>query len=212
MHASASIFSSLQWNVFARETHCTDQSITNPSTTRSTHLDIKQQIPAAATHQQRSTLLGAKRLRGRVRTPLADLRALEIEQNGDGHQDSSNAAQQRAGPLDAHALEHVRREQWEARAAEGAEEGVCGNGGGGELFRDLRQTLLPSILFFSPPSAGGLKGTMVGWGKTDHQIGIDQIIQALQENCHQAKTGAEAAQRGNDPVDVLGVASPGKPK
>lgn len=78
-------------------------------------------------------LIRAERLCRRELTPLADLGALEVEEDGHGNEDGGDAAEQGAGPLNAHALEHVRREEREAGAAEGAEEGVCRDGGGGEL-------------------------------------------------------------------------------
>ena len=44
----------------------------------------------------------------------AHLLAVEVEDHGDGHEHGGHAAEQRAGPLDAHALEHLPREQREA--------------------------------------------------------------------------------------------------
>lgn len=48
--------------------------------------------------------------------------------------------------------------------------------------------------------------------KTYHQIRINEVIQALQENGHQTEAAAQAGQRGHDPVDVLGVAGPREPE
>lgn len=81
-------------------------------------------------------LIRAERLRRRKLTPLADLGTLEVEEDGDGDEDGGDAAEQGAGPLHAHALEHVRREEREAGAAERAEEGVCRDGRSSELKKD----------------------------------------------------------------------------
>lgn len=70
---------------------------------------------------------------GGKRAAAADLGALVVEEDGHGDQDGGDAAQQRAGVLDAHAVEHVGGEEGEAGAGEGAEERVGGDGGGGEL-------------------------------------------------------------------------------
>lgn len=48
--------------------------------------------------------------------------------------------------------------------------------------------------------------------KTHHKIRINEVIQALQENRHEAEPAAQAGQRGHDPVDVLGVAGPREPE
>lgn len=91
-------------------------------------------IPSLFLIERGNALLRPKRLARRVRTPLPNLRAFEVEQDRDGNENRGDAAEQGAGPLDAHALEHVGGKKRETRAAEGAEEGVCGDGGSGELF------------------------------------------------------------------------------
>lgn len=62
---------------------------------------------------------------------LAELLAKQVEANGDGNAQGGEAAEQRGGPLDAEAVEHLAREQGEAGGGDGAEKGVGGNGGGG---------------------------------------------------------------------------------
>lgn len=53
--------------------------------------------------------------------------------DGDGHEDEGDGTEEGAGPVDAHGVEHVRREEGEDGAEEGAQEGVCGDGGGGAV-------------------------------------------------------------------------------
>ena len=62
---------------------------------------------------------------------LADLVAVQVEDDGDGDEGGGDAAEQRRRPLDPHPVEHVRREEREARAAERPQERVAGDGGGG---------------------------------------------------------------------------------
>lgn len=62
---------------------------------------------------------------------LPDLGAVQVEDDGDGDEHGRHAAQQRRRPLDPHPVEHVAREQREARAAEGPQERVSGDSGSG---------------------------------------------------------------------------------
>lgn len=57
--------------------------------------------------------------------------AIEQKRNRDGHQQNGDASEQRAGPLDAHAGEHLAGEEGKAGGGDGAQEAVAGNGGGG---------------------------------------------------------------------------------
>ena len=45
-----------------------------------------------------------------------------------------------------------------------------------------------------------------------HEIGVDEVIETLQENGHDAEAGEETGERGYDPVYVDSVATPAKPK
>jgi len=64
------------------------------------------------------------RRRRRKLTVLPDPRTKLIKHDGNRHQNQGHAAQQRAGPVDADALEHVGCEEGEDGAGEGAQEGV----------------------------------------------------------------------------------------
>lgn len=64
-------------------------------------------------------------------TPGSDACTVFPEDDGNGHQGQCDEAEERAGPLDAKAIEHVGCEKGEDGAAEGAEEGICGDGGCG---------------------------------------------------------------------------------
>ena len=54
------------------------------------------------------------------------------EDDGDGNKRGGNAAKQGGSPLDTHTLEHVGGEERETGTGERTEEGVTGDGGGGE--------------------------------------------------------------------------------
>lgn len=69
--------------------------------------------------------------RGRKLAPGSDPGPVAPKDDGDGHEDEGDAAEEGAGPVDAQGVEHVRREEGEDGAEEGAQEGVCGYGGGG---------------------------------------------------------------------------------
>lgn len=57
--------------------------------------------------------------------------AVVVEKHGNRYKHKRNAAQECAGPVDAHGLEHVLREEGEARTGERTEEGVGCDGGCG---------------------------------------------------------------------------------
>lgn len=67
----------------------------------------------------------AEGLGGSEGAPLADFRAVDDEDYGDGDEDHGDAAEEGAGPVDAQGGEHVFGEEGEAGAGEGAEECVC---------------------------------------------------------------------------------------
>lgn len=74
------------------------------------------------------------RLEGRcVRRLLTDLGATEVEPDRDGDEDGGDAAQERRGVLDAHAVEHLLRKEREDGSADTTQEGVGRDGGGGKL-------------------------------------------------------------------------------
>lgn len=74
---------------------------------------------------------GVLRQRRRELALLPDAGAVLPESDGDGHERQGDEAEQRARPLDAEAVEHVGREEREHGAADGAQEGVGCDGGGG---------------------------------------------------------------------------------
>ncbi len=67
----------------------------------------------------------AEGLCGSEGAALAYAGAVDDEDYGDGHEHDSDAAQERAGPVDAEGGEHVFGEEGKAGAGKGAEEGVC---------------------------------------------------------------------------------------
>lgn len=67
------------------------------------------------------------RRRRRKLTLLPDPRTKLIKHDGNRHQNQGYAAQQRASPVDADALEHVGCEEGKDGTGEGAQEGVCCN-------------------------------------------------------------------------------------
>ena len=69
--------------------------------------------------------------RGRKLAPGSDPGPVAPKDDGDGHEDEGDAAEEGAGPVDAQRVEHIRREEGKDGAGEGAQEGVCGYGGGG---------------------------------------------------------------------------------
>ena len=62
----------------------------------------------------------------------ADLRAVPVEQDGEGHARQGEEGRDAAGPVDAEVVEHVRREEREGGAEEGPQHRVGGQHGGGE--------------------------------------------------------------------------------
>jgi len=45
-----------------------------------------------------------------------------------------------------------------------------------------------------------------------HEICIDQVVETLQEDRHDTKSGTETTQRGHNPWNVFGEAGPSEPK
>lgn len=70
--------------------------------------------------------------RRRELTLRADPLSIQVEEHGHRRQDHSYAADERGGPLDSHTVEHLRCEEREDTAEDGAHEGVGGDGGGSE--------------------------------------------------------------------------------
>ena len=62
----------------------------------------------------------------------ANLLAIQIEEDRHRRQQHRHTPDQRASPLDAHTLKHLRREQGEDAAKDGSHECICCDGGGGE--------------------------------------------------------------------------------
>lgn len=110
-------------------------------------------------------------------TVASDAGAVDVEADGDGDEAQSDAAEERAGPVDTHAIEHVRGEEREAGASQRTQEGVGGNSGGGE-----------------------------------HEVGVDEVVEGLQEDGQEPKTGHEPRKSGHNPVDVGAVARPAEPE
>lgn len=71
---------------------------------------------------------GSLRQGRREFAPCPDAGAVFPEDDGYGHEDEGDEAEERAGPVDAERFEHVHAEEREDGAGEGAEEGVCCDG------------------------------------------------------------------------------------
>lgn len=121
---------------------------------------------------------------GRERAPRPDPRTVLVENDGDGNKSEGNEAEERARPVDAERSEHVRGEEGEDGAGEGAKESVGCDGGGGA---------------FEAVSSRALR-CLGGRSYLQHEIRIDEVIERLQEDCEQAETRQEARERGNDPM------------
>lgn len=83
--------------------------------------------------RMRRSMDHAKGLRRSEGAALANAGAVDDEDDGDRDKHDSNAAEERAGPIDAEGGEHVLGEEGEAGASEGAEECVRGYGRGGAI-------------------------------------------------------------------------------
>ena len=73
----------------------------------------------------RRSMNHAEGLGGSEGAALADTSTVDDEDDGNGDEHYGDAAEERAGPVDAESGEHVLGEEGEAGAGEGAEECVC---------------------------------------------------------------------------------------
>ena len=61
----------------------------------------------------------------------AQLVAILVENDWDGHEHKGHTTQERTRPVNLERIEHVRGEEREDTTGQGSEEGISGNGGGG---------------------------------------------------------------------------------
>jgi hypothetical protein len=120
---------------------------------------------------------------------------IDIEGHRNGHQHCRNAAEQSAGPVDAHRIEHVLGKEWKSCTGERTEEGVCRDGRG-----SAAATCQPEL------------DATVEKSHLQHQICIHDIVECLQEDGQQTKTGQDARKGWYNPMDIGPVPRPSEPE
>lgn len=129
---------------------------------------IRVGIRTVRSRRRHAAARGILRHRRSKAAPGSDAGAVFPKDDGNRHQGQRDEAEKGAGPLDAKAIEHVGGEKREDGAADGAEEGICGDGGGGT-----------GLEGFHVSSRRYFKAQEVELGHLQHEVGIHQVVEAL---------------------------------
>jgi hypothetical protein len=151
----------------------------------------------------------------------ADALAAEAEEQRHRDQRERNEPEQRVAPAEAQRIKHVEAREWEERAEGGAEDGVCGNGGGGVHCRRV------SYLCGGEWQGGGgtcecidlyarmqSQQSQKSWGGDEASMSIEDMATSswgvsyqISLDGHHPGEVSEADERspddGHDPVDAL---------